>query len=402
VTHEDSVDDRLIEWLDAGPHHVPARPLVAAISHARAHPHRRMVASGLRRSLMDTLELIKVEPRRRRWLALSTATVATAVVVLMVIGAIVESGGLDDPRSNVVAPPDQSMTPSPTTRAAPATDQEPSDRPLPEPGGQPVRAVVTALADCMQTSSGSLTQVGDMRYYRGAQTRCSYLSADPRVTGTGTSVDAVDRQADNTAQKWGTLTIEAEAGAWSGWYHAVWDADLSNYRWTSVLGGSGDYAELRLRLTGEGGRDSFQPAHLDGIIETAETIPIDDSSVLLGLRCVTRAPGTERTVGDLTEIREVVIDCSGLSSDPRLDGRRTLTLDLNQQPDGSARMKGTMTIDGPEGYWRGPLTGAIEAGRVSQAMNGLLTGSGAYAGLELQFWLIGSDDGYVIGGEIRH
>ena len=98
----------------------------------------------------------------------------------------------------------------------------------------------------------------------------------------------------------------------------------------------------------------------------------------------------------------VELTCSGRPSDPRLVGQYRNSLDVVEAADESATLTGTFSIDGEAGSWSGRWTGTVDAGYTTHRIQGLLLGSGAYAGLRWAISVIATETGgYVATGVIE-
>lgn len=121
MTDEQRQDERMLEWLEAGPRDVPVEPLEAAVAYARAHPRRQLSWAGLRRYVMTRMHLAEVqpEPPKRRWGPALAAVAAVAVVAVVVVGGVglLSQGG--DGQAGGVAPPTATPTAAPTPTPEP-------------------------------------------------------------------------------------------------------------------------------------------------------------------------------------------------------------------------------------------------------------------------------------------
>jgi hypothetical protein len=145
VTGEQWRDDRMLEWLEAGPSDVPVEPLEAAVAYARTHPRRRLSGADLRRFLMSQVHLTEVKPptTHRSWAAVLGA--AAVVVVVVVAGAALIARNNGDSPAGVGAP-DPSATAVPTP--APPSTQTPTAKPTvsPPPAAGLAACTVATLA----------------------------------------------------------------------------------------------------------------------------------------------------------------------------------------------------------------------------------------------------------------
>lgn len=130
MTDEQRQDERMLEWLEAGPRDVPVEPLEAAVAYARAHPRRRLSWAGLRRYVMTRMNLAEVqpEPPKRRWGPALAAVAAVAVVAVVVVGGVGLLGGSGDGEAGggVVPSASASATPTAVPSGAPTAAPEPT------------------------------------------------------------------------------------------------------------------------------------------------------------------------------------------------------------------------------------------------------------------------------------
>ena len=96
----------------------------------------------------------------------------------------------------------------------------------------------------------------------------------------------------------------------------------------------------------------------------------------------------------------MILECRGAASDPRLEGLQRVTVSVDMRADGSADIEGTFTITTASGAWYGDWTGSIAIGYTTHRMSGVLTGSGAFAGLEWRYDQIGTERDLVLVGTI--
>lgn len=392
MTHEEWLDEQMAEWLGAGPHDVPAGPIQAAIAHARAHPRRRLPAAGLGRNLMDRMQLTRVETRPRSRMAFSIAGVAVVTVLVVAAGGFLLAGGLGDQPGGVAAPvgPDQTPTISPASPSPTAS----------APTWVTPSVAVSGVGSCATVSDGSTSWQDPITQYRGVVLSCTETMSDPRLNGVTTVNVSIDERPDGSADIWGTATIRNDAGKWIGPWAGTVDVGYTTHHMTGVYVGSGDYDGLRLRFSQVS--DNHGSYQLTGTLEAVDFVPPEGATVVLGASsCSTQSQGSQTQAGDVLQYRGVELTCTGPSSDPRLEGFRHVTVDIDQNPDESATMSGTVEIDAPGGAWTGPFTGTIDAGYTTHRMSGVLVGSGANAGLELRYTQIGGEgEGYVLTGTV--
>jgi len=345
---------------------------------------------------MDRMHITRVEPRPMSRMAFSVASVAVAIVLIVAAGGFLLAGGFGDQPADVAAPVVTDATPTPALTMSPAPPSPiTSTTPLPTP---PV--AVSGEGSCSTVSDGSTSWQDPIAQYRGVVLKCTTTVSDPRLDG-GVIVHAsIDERPDRSADIWGTDTIITDAGQWTGPWAGTVDAGYTTHHIAGVYVGSGDYEGLRLRYSQV--TDDYGKYQLTGMLETTDAIPPEGATVVIGASsCTNISQGSQTQVGDILQYRGVVFTCTGPSSDPRFDGPRRVTVDIDQSPDQSATMSGTVEIDTAGGAWTGPFTGTIDAGYTTHRMSGVLVGSGAYAGLELRYSQIGEDgEGYVLTGTI--
>lgn len=392
MTQERWKDERMIEWLEAGPSDLPVEPLEAAVAYARAHPRGRLSWVGLRRVVMDRIHLTEVEPRaEHRW---SFAAVGAVTVIAVAVVALVGGAGLL--RAPGTAPGGALGPSSPLASSPPGTA---SPAPTPEPTPLPTAPVaVTGTQSCQTANSGTTSMAGDVTQYRGVALSCSGAMSDPRLDGGVTVNLSIDERADGSADIWGTATLANAGGSWTGMWRGTVDVGYTTQHVEGVYLGSGANEGLRFRFSQVTSGDAYA---LTGTIDRIASVPPDGTVAVVGSECSTTSTGTQANNGDVLEIRGVVLACAGPASDPRLTGAMTVTVDIDERSDESADMRGTATIQSVAGGWTGDWTGSVAAGYTTHRMEGVLIGSGAFAGLEFRFTQIGLDTaGYVMTGTI--
>jgi hypothetical protein len=387
MRHEELLERRMAAWLKEGPDDAPARPVEAACAYAREHPYGRPLLGRPWRTIVGHLDL---EPQRHPLLRFSSALVGLAAAAALLIGGVfVVAGGLG--RGGVVGPPVATPTP-------PATSS-PSLTPTPTPTMPPVTSPldVTGTITCT-LMTGVPTKVGSVEQYRGVAIPCGLTLSDARVSGAVSTVMDIDQQPDESAEVWGTSTITNSGGIWSGAWRGTVDAGYTVHHVAGVYIGSGGYESLRFRYQFEGAGSTFS---FSGTLERSDMVPAAGTTVVYGEACAAmRAPDGTATAG-VTTYRGVRLACTGPMSDPRLAGDFAVVADIAVKPDQSATLQGTTTITSSRGGWTGSWTGTVDAGYTTHRMQGLLTGTGAYAGLTMPFTQIGTDrDGYVLTGTI--
>jgi hypothetical protein len=265
--------------------------------------------------------------------------------------------------------------------------------PLPAP---PVD--VSGMSVCATESPGTTAQAGDISQLRGIVLRCDLAGSDPRVGGTLTMNASVDQRPDGSGDTWGTATIIGNGGHWTGPWIGTVDAGGTIRHMTGVYLGSGGYDGLRLRATQV---DADGESTLTGTIERTDSSPPNGTEAVLGTDCYVALSGSVTTVGNVTRTSGLALGCLPVASDPRLLGDHRVEVSIDEHPDGTADLRGTLTITGAVGGWTGNWTGTVDAGYTTHRMHGILAGSGAYAGLQWEFSQIGGPDlVYVAKGTI--
>lgn len=132
------------------------------------------------------------------------------------------------------------------------------------------------------------------------------------------------------------------------------------------------------------------PAPTPTPASTPTTAPV---AVTGTLSCSLTA-GTQTTVAGVTQVRGLAADCSGRSlSDARVRGTQRHAVSIDVRADGSADHWGTTTIAGDAGGWAGTFTGIIDKGYTTHRTAALLSGTGAYAGLQFRYFSTSDDEG---------
>ena len=379
-------DELMARWLESGPDDVPFAPLEAAVAYARAHPRRRFSAAGLWRIAMDRMHVTDVTPvatRGRRFGAFEAVAVV-AVAVIAVVGA---ASLLNNDQSSQPAGIGSNPTSTPTV--APAT-LAPTDVALPVP------VEVTARFTCSTLSNGSEAAAGDVTQYRGVKLRCAGTASDPRLSGTANVAVSIDERKDGSADIWGTGSIGESGRGWRGTWSGTVDVGYTTHRITGVYIGTGDYEGLRVRWTQTGDETTFE---LTGTLERTDTIPPDGATAVRRNACSVWSNGTEEVVGGVTQYRGVILKCTGDASDPRLAGAIDVVVNIDEFGDESAALWSTPTITTKDGAWEGSERGTVDVGYTTHRLEGVLIGSGDYAGLEFRYTQIGEDP-YIMTGTI--
>jgi hypothetical protein len=257
---------------------------------------------------------------------------------------------------------------------------------------------VTASSTCPESAPGSEWRVGDVTHLRGILLTCTNTSSDARLDGVATVDLNLDLREDESADMWGSATIETDGGTWRGYWLGTVDEGYTTHHMEVVYLGSGGYEGLRLRTSQTSdGSDGV----ITGTIEAVAALPAAGATVITGASCSTADPGTTTQVGEMTRYRGVVLECGpSVSSDPRVAFElERIVFDMDEQADGSATMTGTGTLANEGGTWSGSWTGTIAVGSRTHRMEGVYTGTGDYAGLEFRWSRIGEGP-YIRSGAI--
>jgi hypothetical protein len=109
--------------------------------------------------------------------------------------------------------------------------------------------------------------------------------------------------------------------------------------------------------------------------------------------------GTETKVGNVTQLRGLVLTGTWTMNDPRVNVTGTAHLSVDEYPNVNS-MWGTMRLENANGAWEGTVTAASWNGGSTANDSGWLVGSGAYAGYTyyVHFW--GSGYNYLVEGII--
>lgn len=114
--------------------------------------------------------------------------------------------------------------------------------------------------------------------------------------------------------------------------------------------------------------------------------------------------GTTRVDGAIVRVRGTVLLTLERSTDPRVDGRGTITVDYDAYPDESGRPGATqvryghMRLENDDGAWSGRFAGTLANGGFVQTY--WLRGEGAYAGLSYVVTAAGNGNVWRIQGLI--
>lgn len=389
MTHEQRVDDRMFAWLEAGPSEAPDRPLDAAVAYARAHPRRRLTPAGLGRMFSARLSLTALLPRTGGRLSLATVAVAAVAVVAVVAGgALLVSG--------IPGPGDVGGGPGAGPIATPRPSLGPTPVPTPSPTPPPVE--VTGSQSCEAEAGGTESTAGAVTQVRGMVLACTQAMSDSRLDGAVEIRVSIDQQPDDSAEIWGTATIENPDGRWSGAWRGTVDAGYTTHRMTGVFIGGGAYAGLRFRFSMVTSGDAYA---VSGTIEDVASIPAAGVPAIHASVCSVANSGTTTTVEGIEQTRGMVLLCGATVSDPRLEGDITVTVDIETRADGSADMRGTSAVRNEGGAWTGSFSGTVAAGYTTHRLTGTLVGSEGYAGLAYPFTQVGTGETvYVMTGVI--
>lgn len=90
-------------------------------------------------------------------------------------------------------------------------------------------------------------------------------------------------------------------------------------------------------------------------------------------------PGTTGQVGETTQVRGFVATAELAMDDDRVAGTGTLRASVDSSG-GVGREWGTYRLEGADGAWEGPVSGAAWTGGDASDLSGFLAGSGAYEG----------------------
>jgi hypothetical protein len=109
--------------------------------------------------------------------------------------------------------------------------------------------------------------------------------------------------------------------------------------------------------------------------------------------------GTETKVGNVTQLRGVVLTGPWTMNDPRVNVTGTARLNVDEYDNVCAEW-GTMRLENGNGAWEGTVTTAAWNGCTTANDSGWLVGSGGYAGYTyyVHFW--GSGYTYLVEGII--
>lgn len=327
---------------------------------------------------MNQLHLERVPHPRNRGFAFVLAEVAAGIVVV-VTGAVILAGVVNAPGRTGVGGPGATATPATTSPTATSLATTSS----------------TAQLSCRQTSDGTTSLIAGVRQVRDATLNCTGSATDARLAGENQITFQGDYATDGSATVWGDASLRNASGTWAGTWRGTVDAATGTNRVEGVFFGSGAYQGLRARYTNTGDGERFTQ---QAVIEPADTVPPAASTVIYGNTCAATNGGVSNSKGDTTGL---VLVCNGTPSDPRLEGKFTVTLDMVMRPDGGADMTGTVQIAGSPHSWSGPFTGRIDAGYTTHHGHATLTGTGVDQGLVYTFDLVGLSEGlYVSTGTI--
>jgi hypothetical protein len=252
---EQGFEQTLAEWIDDGASSAPEAALLAAAAHARAHP-RRPSGAGLRRMIMDRIQLTEVEtgPSRRGWLVAVGVTAALGVLIVGLLGGgILTLGGGPEELPAVGAP---ATTATPTT-TAPATIAPTSSASVAPTSSPSLWAAGTAAAVIGTDDCGVVSTYGDEPSpppysLLGHVLACTASANDARVTGPGTAVLNVagwDPAQGYNAVAWIYREIKGPHGTWAGRAYGLYDND-GVLHVSGFLVGTGAYEGLIFALAG--------------------------------------------------------------------------------------------------------------------------------------------------------
>lgn len=348
----------LADWIESGPLEAPDRAIAFAIGHAHTHRQRRLSRSALWRSAMDRMHLTPVAARQTRigWL-LATVAVAVAMIALVVVGSgVIRLGGESNGLPAVGGP----GTPSPT----PTT--------------------VTQFSSCKIPDHGSSITVLSISHAWGGIIDCTINASDPRVGGVSTGHIAMDERADLSAEIWGTTVITNAGGTWEGRWAGTIDKGFTTYRIEGLYTGTGGYAGLEYRESAIS-NDATTYTTGTGIIRPVGTLITGTEA------CEKTNEGVTEPFDNVTVIRGVALACTDSMSDPRVSGTSSTQVSIDEWADQSADIWGSLVLRNNGGAWEGRWSGTIDRGYTIRRIEGLLVGTGAYAGLEYHFRLVSED-----------
>lgn len=387
MTREERFERRLADWLEDGPYDAPNAVIDAVFEHARTHPRRRIGPSRLWKAVkrrVHPAEPVPGEPHAGLIWTFAAVGI-TAVLAVATVGGI---AALLNGNPSGLPVGGTGATPGPT----------PPSTPTPAPLATPP-VWVTASTTCPESAPGSEWRVGDVTHLRGILLTCTNTSSDARLDGVATVDLNLDLREDESADMWGSATIETDGGTWRGYWLGTVDEGYTTHRIEVVYLGSGGYGGLRLRTSQTSdGADGV----ITGMIETADALPATAVAIVTGSECVTVSPGSTTQVGEITRYSDVVLECGpNVSSDPRLDAEvERVVIDIDRLADGSGTMTGTGTLTNDGGTWSGRWTGTIAAGYTTHRMEGVYTGTANYAGLQFIWSEIGEGPLFVRSGAI--
>lgn len=365
---DDRFERHLAEWLEEGPFEAPDRAVPAAVTHAQAHPRRRLSLRRLARAMTirvgSTADPLVRGPARLT--ALGAAGAAVVAVVLIAAGGVFLLRPVPDRTAIGWPPPTAAPTPTP-----------------------PVSVVATSV--CHQVDPGTTSSVtsstGDVTQRREVEYGCTLASADPRLQGNATFTLNADERADGSADIWGSATIGTDGGGWDGFWIGTVDAGGTVYRIEAGYQGTGGYESLRL---GTSQVSEELSGTIDGTIADVGTPPTASEPVITGASCLTLSGPVS---GSASQGRGARLKCSVQSADPRfVSDLESIVANGDERADGSATIWGTATLSNAGGMWQSTWQGSVEAGYTTHRMDGVAVGSGDYAGLEYHFSQIGASD----------
>jgi len=122
------------------------------------------------------------------------------------------------------------------------------------------------------------------------------------------------------------------------------------------------------------------PAADEGAASTPAAVSVFGTSTLVGQA----SPGTSELDGGVVRVRDNQLVTVEASSDPRVAGQATITVNFDAYPDasgltGATQVRfGQMRLENEDGAWAGSFTGSLANGAFVQTY--WLEGSGAYEG----------------------
>lgn len=286
---------------------------------------------------------------------------AAAAVVVLVVAVTAGYGLLQSNNSGVGTGPVPGMTASPSA--------------------SPTPAAIAGTETCRTTTAATTSTLNGVEESRGERLDCTTTMSDARLTGTGTAILNSEQQLDGTWLGWGTREIRNTNGSWSGPFAITSTASATSMTFDFALLGVGGYDGLLFR----------GKAVMTATSTTLTGIIIPDPAGISGHQTCDSSGGTDTQVGDITSTRGVVLTCVDNVNDSRVHGTATIRMSIDMQRDGSADLWGTLVIANAGGTWEGFWFGTVDQGYTTHHVEGMLRGTGDYAGLLLRVSVTGDD-----------